>query len=126
MLCFIFAVFQAAFRQGRGQRKRAQNLESGQRREGGQRRPQGSEEQDQQDGDVGRRERRGAEQDAVRQHRNVPLVPLQGARILPHGQTGGRDDRLAGRTRVSIPFARGTNLLCASQLFIYEHEYVFC
>ena len=101
----LLTVFQAALRQGRGERERAQNPESGQRqREGWQRGLQGAEEQDQPDGDVGGRQRRRAEQDAVRQHRHVPLVPLQGAQLLPHGPTGGCHDRLAGRAKISMSF----------------------
>ena len=96
----LFAVFQAALHPGGGERERAQNIEPGRRQREGRGRKrgvQGPSEPDQPDGDVGGRERGGAEQDAVRQHGHVPLVPLQGPLLLPHGQAGGRHDRAAGK-----------------------------
>ena len=96
----LFAVFQAALHPGGGERERAQNIEPRRRqREGrGKRGVQGAPEPDQPDGDFGGCERGGAEQDAVRQHGHVPLVPLQGPLLLPHGQAGGRHDRAAGQS----------------------------
>jgi hypothetical protein len=66
---------------------------------GGRRRWGRGEGAQEQDGHVHRRERGGAEQDAVRQHGHVPLVPLQGPRILPYGQAGGGHDGPSGGLR---------------------------